>query len=548
MSTLAKASPIHFWLLAMLIIWQPQIAAAETQPTPVSARQGKLVDTAQITKLSDQAKQDKALDETTRGQVMTTYSQALEQLELSSQWQAKAAEFEAARLQAPELLRSLSAELGLPAPLPIAASRPGADLAELTQQVTDAEVELETVQRELADLKSEKTLRSERRLELPNLLASLRDSLDAMKTKTEAIGLPPALAKAQEILKAARREAIQHEITAYQQELLSYEARGDLLEVRIELADRRVTSSMQTLAAWSQLLDKQRSNEAEAALQEAERQAEQAHPALQSLAKQNLELTRNQRTLTEAIEAAEKRITDTEQVLGRLETELKRIEERVEAAGLTNAIGQFLRRQRADLPNPRKLQKRIRELKREVGEVQSRILELEDQRNAIGKLEPAVAAIMGGLSPEIGSDERTQIEYKARELLRTQRECLNQLIDDQGSYFTELIDLDVMQRRLLEQTRRFARYIDENVLWIESGPLLGPSAVLRAGEALLWLVRPEGWRAIAVSIWGTMRASPLLSLAFIALVGALLGFHNRLRRRLQTPRPAHSRTVSNCSC
>jgi potassium efflux system protein len=402
----------------------------------------------------------------------------------------------------------------------------------LTQRLADAEAEQETARHELTKLKSEKTLRSERRLELPRLLTGAKDRLEAMTAKSEAVGLAPAFAQAQLILRATRRQAIQHEITAYQEELLSYEARGELLEVRIELAERRVAASGESVAAWSLLLEEHRGTVAEAALQEAEREAAQVPPALQSLAQQNLELTQNQRTLNEAIEATKKRSAELEQVHARLEAEYKRIEDRVEAAGLTNAIGQFLRRQRADLPNTRQLQKRIRELRREVGVVQSRILELEDQRSAMGKLEPAVGVILAGLDPSVGAVERNRIEQKAKELLRAQREHLDRLIDNQGVYFAELVDLDVMQRRLLEQTRRFGRYIDENVLWIKSGPLLGPSALLSAGEALLWLVRPEGWKAIADSIWGTMRASPLLSLAFILLVGAMLGTRSRLQKPL----------------
>ncbi len=242
-----------------------------------------------------------------------------------------------------------------------------------------------------------------------------------------------------------------------------------------------------------------------------------------------MELTRSQAALNQAIETAKQQTRDKEQIYDRLETEQKRIEERVAAAGLTNAIGQFLRRQHADLPNTRKLQKSIRELKLEVGVVQSRILELEDQRSAISRTQPVVAKILAGLDSMTPDVERTDIEQKAKELLRVQRDHLDQLIIDQGAYFAELVDLDVMQRKLLEQTRSFGRYIDENVLWIESGNLLGPSDLLRAGEALIWLARPQGWIAIGKSIWGTLRASPLLSLAFISLVIGLVGTRGKIR-------------------
>ncbi|MDJ0805956.1 MAG: hypothetical protein QNJ78_03900 [Gammaproteobacteria bacterium] len=103
MSPHVKVFPIEIWLLFFLFNWLPAIAPAESEPAPVLGKQQQIVDTEQIHKLANQAKQDQGLSEATLGQIRTTYSQALEQLELSSQWQVKAVEFaaagEAAQLQ-----------------------------------------------------------------------------------------------------------------------------------------------------------------------------------------------------------------------------------------------------------------------------------------------------------------------------------------------------------------------------------------------------------------------------------------------------------------
>ncbi len=542
MPRLFHLSPIARQGVSVLFSCFLLFSPAVSEPAGVEGVVASTLKPEQVRKLADQAKQETGLSEATRKQIQTLYTQALEQLDLAVQWQAKVAEYEDLRLKAPDLLRSLTEELSRTGEDSIPPPGPGADLVVLEQRLAEAERVKEAAEAELAELKSEKARRGERRLALPNLLVDARSRLEDLTKKSAepGAGVTAALAQAQQTLQTAQRQASQLEISAYEEELLSYEARGDLLQARMDVADRRVAAVTEAVGALGPIVEQRRAEDAAAAVREAEREAEQAHPALRDLTRQNLELTKNQATLTESIDAGRKRTAEKEELLGRLETERKRIEERVNAAGLTHAIGQFLRKQRADLPNPRQLQKGIRDLKREVGAVQTRILELEEQRDALGKLPAGVAAILQQVDPATPGSERRQIETEAEELLKAQRETLDRLLDDLGTYFAVLVDLDVTERRLVEEVRRFGLYIDENVLWIESASWLGPADLKRSGEAALWLVRPEAWLSIPRSIWGTVRASPFLSLALVVVVAVLLGGRNRIRSLLQ---PGSSRVV-----
>ena len=66
-----------------------------------------------------------------------------------------------------------------------------------------------------------------------------------------------------------RRLAIEREIEAYNSELLSYDARRDLLQARLDRAARRVGYLDKLAAAWLKLVQEQAQRESEQALREA---------------------------------------------------------------------------------------------------------------------------------------------------------------------------------------------------------------------------------------------------------------------------------------
>ena len=529
-------------MIAKFLVWFSTIVCTgliALQPAHAQATPGANVSTLtveEVRRLAEQVKQMPDLTEATRGQIQELYNQAVEQLELAEGWRTKAREFEAARLQAPELLRSLTAELERPEAPVGAVSEPGAKLADLEQRLFQTESELEAAMRAQAELEAEKSRRGERRIELPQLAAKGKERLEALSASTEgapAEAEPAAVSQARQILVRARTQAILREAEAYEQEMLSYETRGDVLQARLGLAARRVAFTERLAETWRQRVYEHRSRAAQAAVLEAQQDVETVHPALRELAEQNVALAGGRREVSDAIEATRKRLAELDERIKQLDEEFRKNQTRVAAAGLTNAIGQFLRRQRAELPKVSRLQRSIRERRRATGEVQVRLIELEDQRTALGSVKTEVDNVLSRLDPGLPQDERRSIQGQTKELVKTRRAYLNAVIDDYGIYFAELVDLDGVERELLAKTQKFARYVDENVLWIKSGTLLGPSDLVKAGQALAWLGQIDGWSGILRSIWGTMRASPFLSLAAASAVLVLLAGQHRVRRRLR---------------
>ncbi len=476
-------------------------------------------------------KQVPGLDQAARTRLETLYQQALTQLDLDADWRAKAAEFQALREKAPQRLAELREQLAAQTAAPKAPPTSDDDLAAAELALNQAEADRDLALRSLSELEAENARRKQRRADLPQLLAAARERLAA--PLDEVAGALPAAQQARDALAQARSQAIASEIRAYEEEILSYDSRSDLLQLRLELADTKALEAEERAEYWSQRVDTLRTQAAARAVLEAEARVLAVHPALRELAEQNAALTRARVGLTQAIEASKARQERLQVRSKGLEEDFRRVQERMAAAGLTDAIGLLLRKQRGELPNMRELQRSIGALKDEIGEVQVRLIELEEMHAALGAPEAAVAAVLAGLDAEVSPLERRRIERQAEELVQGRREQLDALVDSQGAYFSELVDRDGVERALLAQTRKFARYINEHVLWVRSGP---PFWGLDPGKALgafVWLVKPDEWRHALYSVWGTMRASPLFCLLGAGATLLLLFSGRALRRGLE---------------
>jgi len=528
MSRTSRLSTLFF--LAACLATVPAARAAATGNSDITA-DAVAPGPEEIRTLKDQAAKASDIDKTVLEQINSIYDQSLEQLAFAAQWADKAKDYRASQAEAPELLRRLTVELSVPAPSASVKSFAGADLGDLEAQLLQAESSLEAASRTLLELRQEKARRADRRMELPNLLTAAREQLEKLSSAARAVITTP-LDQAQDVLIRSRRQALANEIDAYEQELLTYDVRGDLLEKRLEQAQRILDTSERTVADLSRSIDELRSRQADAAVREAEKEVTQVHAAVRDLAEQNLQLTKLRGELSDKIEAVKMRAAESDEREKELSDQFEKIQTRVAVAGLTNAIGQFLRKLHASLPKERHLRRSIRELRDEVANVQSRIIELEEQRSAIRDVESIVESRLAGLDATSSGSELVLVRRLARELLADQKNYLEQLIADYSTYFAELVDLDVSQRNLLAQTQTFARYIEENILWTRSANLLMPGDVLTAGQAFAWLAEPGNWAAMARSVIGTAKANPLKTAAFALLVGLLAGLQLSLRKYL----------------
>jgi len=496
--------------------------AGQTEPataTPAAVPQASLsASELQLQLQQVQAATD--LTEDTKAKAVEVFTQAIKQLEIAEQLAAKAAEYEAERQKAPETLKAIQADLLALVVEPTPEVPADATRADLEQRLRQVQSDLEAEKKTLADWERERDRRTTRRKEIPDLLAGAKSRLQTfseapLPPETE---LPSALRHAQQALNQTRRLAIEREIEAHNSELLSYDARRDLLQARLDRSARRVGHFEKLLAAWQRLVQERARKESELALREAREQLKRALPAIRPLAKEREQSASRAKELQAESKAVDAKVAETDALLTRLSQEYDKITRRVNATGLTNAIGQLLRKHRGSLPSLRPFELNLRQRKDRISAAHLAMMELEDQRSELITVDAIIADIMESVDAGASEEQRTMIREAAQETVIALRADTDSLLKEYDRLFDKLVDLDSKERELVDIVKRFQDYVDEKVLWIKSGTLPDAPNVRHGEEALQWLGNPASWRSVGKSIGETISANVGPTVAGLAAI------------------------------
>jgi len=490
---------------------------------------------AQIARLA----QLKDLDPAVGAKAVEAHKQALAQLQVIVTWQGKAAAFEAATASAPTRLEAIRKQLAIPASQPT--SLPAdVTIAQLEAMLAKTTSDLATVKGALEDIEAEPKRRGERRGEIPKLIAAAQKQLDEIDKKLTATpkGLHPELAEAERTLLQTRKEAFRAEVDAHQKELLRFDADRDLLTARRDLAVRELTGLEERVKTLQGLRDRKKQAEADRTAREAKAAAARAArsaPALLELAEANAALAARRTGptgLPSKIQAVSQRLEEVSATRSKLQQDLKRLTEKAKIIAKTATFGVMLRKQRTDLPNLAAFGRRAQVRQVEISSVQLQLMDLEEKRAGLADIDAEVRAILERLPTPTSESHRQYVADTARKLLADRRQTLDALIKDHDSYFAKLIDLDANEQLLVTQARELAAYIDERVLWIRSGPVLGPGDLVRAAREARGFLGSELWRPVGEALWGDVRSHPLgLAIGLLPLA-LLLAFRRKLSRRL----------------
>lgn len=483
----------------------------------------------------EDAQEQTAADDDVKQKQVNLYKQALDFLRQADQWTSKAQEMDTARVQAPTLASKLKGELSQKHPDPVPQPPADSSLAELEQLMAGVQQDLADSQRLASELSTELKRRADRRVEIPRLIGTARQRLEELKIEETAGPLPdeaPEVTSARRILLQAKRDALEREIATYEKELQSYDARGELLTLRQDDASRRVARLEKLVKAWQEIINQRRRGEAELAAQaarEKRRAAADAHPIVQELTAENQALAEERtgtRGLSSRIETASGELQEVASALERLREQSKGLRSKVEAVGLSDAIGILLRKQREEVSALLEQMETAKPRKAEIAESHLKILELEDELASLRDLDGRAAAAAREIAATSESMTREEAEEIVRELLVARRDYVQALIKDYNAYFGRLIELDTLEKQLRTEATGYANYIDERVLWIPSGAAFGLRERAKAAETLRWMFSPANWAQSLQTVSTDLRSNPwLYGIAF--LVPAVMYFSRR---------------------
>jgi len=482
------------------------------------------------------AQESKELDEPARAELVKRYNSALELLREGEAAAGKTAAYEAELGQGAQLIQELKTRLSLATVDRAPRVAPDGTLSQLEQLLGEAELQLQTAREDLAQREDELKRRGERTAELTKLTAQTAERLQRAQ---ERLALPPAdheveaLREARRIERTARVWSLERQAALLKSEARRYEALSELFPLRRDWAQRVVASREREVAAWRKLVARRRALESEHQVREARRQVQQAHPALRSLAERNAALADLRKSTAAAIDTTRNAVTEVKEQLALLESDARKVRERVERASHATTLGVLLRKQRESLPSRVACQRWLRLVEQQTPQVQLKLMELEEERAPLGDLKAVAAQIVAGLHGAIKQSDPEDVQQMVGELLETKRDLLDQVASDQDTYIRDLSELELWAGKLIAARDEFADYMDEHVLWIRSAEALKLADFPAALRASAVLAHPRHWIGLARQLRDDVPRHPWYTglLAAAGLLVCLLS--HRLQKRLQ---------------
>jgi potassium efflux system protein len=513
-----------------------------------------------------EAEDSKDLADETKAIIRELYQQSLQDLDVATNLAAQAVAFDEMATDVEGKIAEIKEKLGAVPSGVVVDVREGMALAEVEKLLKDEEAALGKVKQEATRLEAEPARRQTRRSEIPNAATAIRERLGQAEQQLAAPAPaddPSLLTTARQLRWRVQRQALKQELATGDKESAAYAAEAaELLPLKRDLSARLAGQAEARVAKLREIANRLRQAEAEQLAATARLEAARAHPLLQPEAQRNQDLATQSQQLAPRIQATSLDLEKTTQELDRVKGEFQTTQEKVDKGGMTEGVGLLMRRQLKTLPDVRQHRRRLQIVRGDMRAAELSLIDLDDERYALGDTERAVErklAELGPLPPDVvAADLRSAL----RDLLELRKGFLDKLIQSQDSHFDTLVKLDSVESDLIREVVAFNEYLRERVLWIRSARVMQPADLKPASEALLWLLRPNNWidAAWAVAPYGqrirTLQNDPavdtstkffsalgtetasrpwplLVSLPFTVLFVILLVYQRRLRARIR---------------
>lgn len=517
-------------LLGGLIAWSTTIEVTAQAP-PTADPPGELTEAFVQQRLG--AVDSLGLDEAAKARVIEAYQGALERIRDGDRWRDRATQELSVEVLGGRLQRAREAlaEVTKPIELP---SQDTSTLQEVERAHERASVKASGLRSDFQKREGEVTRLTERRAQLPRLLQDARDRLGDAQRQLTAPAVPdelPEVTAARSLRLRARVRSLELEVAAIEQEVQTVDLQSDVLAAERELAARLAGEAERELNAWERVLAERRQRETELAKIKAEAvsaEVERVDPALKAEAERNAALAAEEAELKATIAQRTEEERNLGQVLQALESSFADIRKRVEAGGLTEAVGLQLGDRRSQLPDVRAYRQKARERAREIAKRQLQRFNLDDELLTLVDLDTALSDLLE--SAEVPLDPGSI--QQAREILEERRRLSRSVLDDLDRCLALLANLGVKEAQLVDRTLEFQNYIDERVLWIRSTLPIWSVEFSPVPRAIAWLLDPAHWREALSALVHDLRENPASAAFSWLLVIVIFVGVPRLRRLL----------------
>jgi potassium efflux system protein len=416
--------------------------------------------------------------------------------------------------------------------------REDSPLEAINQELISEKANLAAVSAKLTQLETELSSESDRPARARNRISEIKLRLEQLAAADkETLPEPemPRLAEARSLSLEAEKYALDTEIQMLDQELLSHQARNELLQAQRDYNASSLERIQQRVSLLESLLSSRRVAEAEQAkteAQAAERELEGKHPLLQELASQNTELGQKISRFAQVLDEVSAEDDMARQQARKVADDYRKTRQRLEIAGLSEELGEVMLRHRRLLPSQREFIREAEQLQDDISAASLRQIQFEEELRNIRNIDAYIDDLTAGLD----AAEVDAIRDDLTVLVQNRTSLLEKAIQTDRDYLTALGELDFARDQFREGVRTYEAFLSERLLWVRSAGLLGVASLQGIPEDIVHLLAPSNWLGVLTDLMIPTWATPLLAVAVLIALLFVFRRQRAYRRLLVTGR------------
>jgi potassium efflux system protein len=512
---------VRIWWLALLLLAPFSDAYPADTTSPGKSTAGAATPDIIKARLKE-VDASTTLDETSKASLTELYRKSLSNLEAAEASDASARRFTHARETAADEARHIRAKLeqakqaSPTVSLTISEQAPVEDIERelLKEKANQAAIEakLSELEQELDD-QAERPDKARQRL---TEVRQLQEKLNAELGQQVPAGEAPEMSEARRWKLISQRQAWSAEVRMLDQELLSGPMRIDLLKAQIEQNERSESRTRERVTLLEELLTQRRRAEAEQAQAETEAEvskleAEDTHPLIQMLAERNAALSDQLSAASTELENVATGDQTANSNAKAIENDFRNTRQKLEIAGLSQALGQVLLEQRGSLPDLRNFRREAKQHEQMIANSTLLQIQLNDERKRLRNVDTYIDNFVDGLPLK----EINLIRADLTELALKRRELLDKAISLSDAYLRALGELVFAQRRLMDAVEAYDAFLAERLLWVRSAPPPTLSLLATFPAQVYGLIAPGQWLDVIEVLFFQLKHSVYLWLALI---------------------------------
>ncbi|QIK37734.1 mechanosensitive ion channel [Caldichromatium japonicum] len=524
----------HPWLAICALLYLFSAAFTPGAQAETAAKTDTLPSRVQVEQQMRALEASAGVDEGLKGTLLELYRRTLSHLADLEKFEARSKELTQTLKSAPrrlaELQRALEQRLtaGSPKPPPVAEGLSVDQLSQQLNQVLADSAAAEIRVNEFAKKLEDSQMRS---MSVRERLSTIKQTIDDLDRELRQEGssvASPELVSAKRWASESQRQALISESRLLEQELLAQPTEHSLLKVQHDLAALDLRDLRVRQRVLEESLQSRRAQQAQAeqlASERAQRAAEDKHPVVRAAIQRNAELTTAFAANTERLSGLSALRAAIEEDRKRIEDEYRGARQRLEAVGLTRALGQVLLDQRNALPDLRQYRAQIREREDQIAEATLRQIRYREEERRLHDLDRYLAEI-SATEPAVRDKA---IERELVETLKQRRNLLRQVIKGEDDYIRQLNELNYGAEQLIKVAREYESFLAENLLWVRSASAIDLDTLSHLSAALGGIIAIEGWGEVVSALGERLSHAPVFWIGLA--LGLLLIWKNPALRR-----------------